>query len=143
MVLALPGTSLQGCCVKEASRGSGHRARVEQHQGVVQLPVFGPGLLAAAGHVKDQSENFPADGLDRRLAGGDRAGVDCRLPRGVTSASRQGLQVEVDARAYFTEGMTGVDEVDQWLLTVNPHRIARPARLIGTRPYVDVDRRRQ
>lgn len=72
----------------------------------------------------------------------DRAGVDCRLPRGVTSASRQGLQVEVDARAYFTEGMTGVDEVDQWLLTVNPHRIARPARLIGTRPYVDVDRRR-
>ncbi|AXH44890.1 head-tail adaptor [Gordonia phage Gaea] len=66
----------------------------------------------------------------------DREGRACRLPRGVTSASRQGLSIEVDARAYFTEGMTGVDEVDQWLLTVNPHRIGRPAQIIGGRQAV-------
>lgn len=72
----------------------------------------------------------------------DRAGRKCRLPRGVTDASRNGLSVQVDARAYFTEGLTGVDEVDEWILTVNPHGIAQPARLIGTRPYVDVVERR-
>lgn len=72
----------------------------------------------------------------------DRAGRKCRLPRGITSASRNGLSVEVDARAYFTEGMTGIDEIDQWILTVNPHRIQQPAQLIGTRPYVDVVERR-
>ena len=36
--------------------GSGHRRGVEQHQRVVQLPVFGPGLLAAAGHFEHQAE---------------------------------------------------------------------------------------
>ncbi|QXN73686.1 head-to-tail adaptor [Gordonia phage Fitzgerald] len=72
----------------------------------------------------------------------DRAGRECRLPRGITQASRQGLSIEVDSRAYFTEGMTGIDEVDQWLLTVNPHGIARPAQLVGTRPYTDVVERR-
>lgn len=60
----------------------------------------------------------------------DRAGQQCRLPRGVTSANRNGLQVEIDPRAYFTEGLTGIDEVDQWLTAVNPHHLTAPARVI-------------
>ena len=37
--------------------------------------MFGPGL-AAARHVKHETEQFPADVLDRRVAGRDAAGVD-------------------------------------------------------------------
>lgn len=63
----------------------------------------------------------------------DRDGRECRLPRGVTSANRNGLQVDLDPRAYFTEGMTGIEDVDQWLLSVNPNRITEPARVVGRR----------
>ena len=55
---------------------SGHRAGVEQGQGVVQPPVIRPGLLAPAGDVQDQLEQLPADLLDRRLTGGDAAGIE-------------------------------------------------------------------
>lgn len=65
----------------------------------------------------------------------DREGRECRLPRGVVSATRNGLSVELDPRAYFTEGMTGIDEVDQWLLAINPNRVTAPARVVG-RPTV-------
>lgn len=65
----------------------------------------------------------------------DRDGRECRLPRGVTSANRNGLQVELDPRAFFTEGMTGIDEVDQWLISINPNRISAPVRMVG-RPLV-------
>ena len=62
-----------------------------------------------------------------------REGRDCRLPRGVVSATRNGLSVELDPRAYFTEGMTGIEDVDQWLLSVNPNRLSAPARVVGPR----------
>lgn len=64
-------------------------------------------------------------------------GGECRLPRGVVSASRNGLTVEMDSRAYFTEGLTGVDEVDQWILSVNPNGLHAPARMVGGRPHLD------
>ena len=51
-----------------------HRARIEQRKRVGEPPVFGPGL-AAARHVEHQTEQFPADLLDRRFAGGDAAGI--------------------------------------------------------------------
>src|SRR6218665_338687 len=54
---------------------SGDRRRVEQHQRVVQLPPLGPGLLAATGHVEQQVEQLPAQGLDAGLAVSDLAGV--------------------------------------------------------------------
>lgn len=36
--------------------GSGHPGRVEQHRRVVELPVLGPDLPAAAGNVRHQAE---------------------------------------------------------------------------------------
>lgn len=66
----------------------------------------------------------------------DRDGRECRLPRGVVSANRNGLQVDLDPRAYFTEGMTGIEDVDQWLLSVNPNRVAAPAQMVRPHPLV-------
>ena len=57
-------------------------------------------------------------------------GGECRLPSGATSISRQGISVElVDVRQAFTEGVTGIPEVDLWIMAVNPHRSTRPARV--------------
>ncbi len=41
----------------------------------METPVVGPGLLAAAGYVEDELEEFPADVRDGGLAGGDSSGV--------------------------------------------------------------------
>ena len=54
---------------------SSHRSRVEQHQGVVQFPVFSPGFLFAAGHVQHQVEQLPAHVFDAGFAVGDAPGV--------------------------------------------------------------------
>src|SRR5262245_49001398 len=62
--------------VIETSPWSGHGRGVEQHEGVVQLPLLGPGLLLAAGHVEHEAEELPAHVFDRGLAIGDAAGVD-------------------------------------------------------------------
>lgn len=59
----------------------------------------------------------------------DMAGRDCALPRGVTSSSRNGLSVTIDPRAYFEEGLTGVDAVDQWIMSVGG--MDRPANVIN------------
>ncbi|URC17643.1 head-to-tail adaptor [Gordonia phage Tardus] len=59
-----------------------------------------------------------------------RRGQKCRLPRGVTEANRNGLQVTIDPRAYFAEGMTGIEDVDQWLLAVNPHRLSQTSEVL-------------
>lgn len=57
-------------------------------------------------------------------------GAECRLPDRATSASRQGISVELtDPRAWFTEGLTGIEEVDLWILAMNPGRSRRPASL--------------
>lgn len=63
------------------------------------------------------------------LARGMTGGA-CRLPNRATSASRQGVSVElVDPREWMTNGMTGVEEVDLWIMAVNPGRSRRPARV--------------
>ncbi|WP_353107830.1 hypothetical protein [Gordonia sp. (in: high G+C Gram-positive bacteria)] len=75
----------------------------------------------------------PADG---QLAGGRLAvellrgmsGGECALPAGVTSVSRQGVSVELaDMREWFTNGVTGVEPVDLWIMAVNPYKSRRPA----------------
>src|SRR3546814_3636264 len=43
---------------------SGHWGGIEQNQRVRQLPVFGPGLLAAAGYVQHKVEKLPAHFFD-------------------------------------------------------------------------------
>jgi hypothetical protein len=44
----------------------------------------------------------------------------CRLPSSVTNVTRQGLSFEV-TRGMFTDGATGVPEVDAYVLQWNPH----------------------
>ena len=57
-------------------------------------------------------------------------GDQCALPAGATSASRQGVSIELaDVREWFTNGVTGVAAVDLWIMAVNPHRSKRPARI--------------
>ncbi|MFJ4702806.1 hypothetical protein ACIP5N_32100 [Streptomyces sp. NPDC088768] len=54
----------------------------------------------------------------------------CRLPGNVTRAVRQGVTVELaDPTMIFTDGRTGLPFSDLWLSTVNPYRLASPARV--------------
>ncbi|AYB70563.1 head-to-tail adaptor [Mycobacterium phage Serendipitous] len=51
-------------------------------------------------------------------------GGNCRLPRTVTTASRQGVTYRVyDPAVIYANGKTGLAEVDMWLASVNPHHL--------------------
>lgn len=52
----------------------------------------------------------------------------CRLPRGVTSITRQGMSFEVTT-GMFPNGMTGIPEVDMYIMQWNPNGLR-------TRPMV-------
>lgn len=57
-------------------------------------------------------------------------GGACRLPAGATSVSRQGISIELaDIREWFTQGVTGIEVVDLWIMSTNPSRSKRPARV--------------
>lgn len=50
---------------------------------------------------------------------------DCQLPGQLASLSRLGIQVEnVDPAAFLEDGLTGLPEVDTWIRSVNPGRLA-------------------
>lgn len=53
----------------------------------------------------------------------------CRLPRTVTTASRQGVTYRVyDPAAIYANGKTNLAEVDMWLAAINPnHLMASPS----------------
>lgn len=53
------------------------------------------------------------------------AGQDCRLPKRVTSITRQGVTVDVEPES-ADEGLTGIPEVDQVITSLNPTRRTRP-----------------
>lgn len=57
------------------------------------------------------------------------AGDKCRLPRNVTSVSRNGVSYQVyNPHDIFAYGKTGLPEVDLWLAAVNPaHITAAPS----------------
>ncbi|WP_139812893.1 hypothetical protein [Prescottella equi] len=52
----------------------------------------------------------------------------CKLPDRAISVSRQGIDIQmVDAQVLFEQGLTGIASVDQWIASVNPHKIrSRP-----------------
>lgn len=65
------------------------------------------------------------------------SGLACRLPKRVSSITRQGVSMTVlDSLDIFDKGRTGVPEVDSWLGSVNPAR-ARPSRVWS--PDLDPD----
>lgn len=49
---------------------------------------------------------------------------DCRLPRSVVVASRQGVTYrQYDPTVLYANGKTGIAEIDLWLAAVNPHAL--------------------
>ena len=54
----------------------GNRCGVEEGEVVVEAPVVGAGLFAAAGYVEDELEELGADLLDGGVTGGDCACVE-------------------------------------------------------------------
>jgi len=51
-----------------------------------------------------------------------------QLPTRVTSISRQGVSaVVLDLMDFISQGRTGVADVDQWIKSVNPYFLTRPA----------------
>lgn len=70
-----------------------------------------------------------------KLLTGDRK---CRLPSTVTNVSRQGMTYDI-VRGMFPDGVTGLPEVDTYVMLWNPHGLK-------TKPMVfspDLDRHRQ
>lgn len=64
----------------------------------------------------------------------------CELPRRIQTITRQNVSVAfADPLAFLDKGQTGLYEVDLWLHSVNPHRLARRARV----HRVDDPRRRR
>lgn len=52
-------------------------------------------------------------------------GDKCRLPSSVTSISRQGVSMQFD-NSMFSNGLTGIREIDAYILSVNPHKLKTP-----------------
>ena len=55
-------------------------------------------------------------------------GLDCGLPDGVTSVTRQGVSWEI-ATSIFDEGLTGIREVDAVVRIYNPYGLRTPPRV--------------
>jgi hypothetical protein len=52
------------------------------------------------------------------------SGGKCRLPRRVQTVTRQGVSYQmVNPVDIYREGRTGLDEIDLWLSSVNPHHL--------------------
>lgn len=49
----------------------------------------------------------------------------CQLPTGITSISRQGVNIEITS-GMFPDGLTGIREVDTYLSMVNPYGLKTP-----------------
>lgn len=60
------------------------------------------------------------------------AGAECRLPRQLTSLTRQGVEITVpDFSEAINAGLTGIPEVDAWIRAYNPARKAQRARVFS------------
>lgn len=55
-------------------------------------------------------------------------GGKCRLPSSVTSIARQGVSMQFD-NTMFSNGLTGIREVDAWVLSINPNKLKVPPRV--------------
>ncbi|QOR55439.1 MAG: hypothetical protein SHS37scaffold145_90 [Phage 71_18] len=57
---------------------------------------------------------------------------DCRLPQRVQSITRQGVSmVMLDPFDFLEDGKTGLFDVDLWLRSVNPGKLARPPAVLS------------
>lgn len=99
----------------------------------VELPPTEPGTWQVSmnyGLLPDRSGVIAAAvlGYELALAWTPPRADECRLPRRVTSITRQGISaVVLDPLAYIDKGRTGLEEVDLFLHAVNPTGASRPA----------------
>lgn len=56
------------------------------------------------------------------------SGAKCRLPSSVTSIARQGVSMEF-SEGFFAGGVTGIREVDAYVLSLNPKHLSQPSRV--------------
>lgn len=57
-------------------------------------------------------------------------GGDCRLPGNLQSLSRNGVEVQmIDPTDDLAAGLTGIPDVDLWVRSVNPNKLARRMRV--------------
>ena len=60
------------------------------------------------------------------------AGQPCRLPQRMQSLSRAGVSVQFPAvNSYLDRGLTGLNEVDQLVVQLNPHRLIQAAQVLS------------
>ncbi len=60
------------------------------------------------------------------------SGGKCRLPRRVTSVSRQGVTFQmVDPTDIYQSGQTGLPEVDLWVTAINPNHLSSPSQVMS------------
>ena len=80
-------------------------------------------------------QGIPVDGLGAYAAGvlaceyaKACSGQACRLPRNVTSLTRQGVGMAI-APTEFADGLTGIPEVDSYIRYWNPNLLKQPSRV--------------
>lgn len=54
----------------------------------------------------------------------------CRLPSTLVSLNRRGVSMSFDPARILEAGYTGLREIDQWLASVNPHRLQEAASVL-------------
>lgn len=60
------------------------------------------------------------------------AGQPCRLPQRMQSLSRQGVSVQFPSvNSYLDRGLTGLNEVDQLVVQLNPGRLTQPPLVVS------------
>lgn len=68
----------------------------------------------------DRLTGILAAEFDKACSGDNK----CRLPRQVTSMSRQGVSYQMyDPTAFYSSGKTSIPEIDMWLAAINPNHI--------------------
>jgi len=81
------------------------------------------GITYLPGIIPDSSALWAAGVLASEFAKACTGGK-CRLPSSVTSIARQGISMTLGTM--FEGGLTGIREVDAWLLSINPHGLRVP-----------------
>lgn len=96
------------------------------------LPNNAPGTFTV-----EYIQGSPPDALDDLAAGilaqeflNAMTRQKCRLPSNVKAITRQGVQYEVDS-SMFTDGMTGIQEVDAIVARRNPYKLKTPPRIMS------------
>lgn len=93
----------------------------------MDLPLGEPGTLGITyvpGIMPDSSCLWAAGVLACEFAKAC-TGAKCRLPTSVTTVARQGIAFTMST-GMFDDGMTGIREVDAYLVSINPNKLRMP-----------------